>query len=97
MLVAASFALALLPRVDVSPVRRAELARDERFEIRLSANERIGRHWKPALPAQPMLKPGIRILRMNDSSIRVIPASANDSLVRLPGRARVIVLTREIS
>ncbi len=97
MLVAASCALALLPRVDVAPLRKAEFARDERFELRLAGNERNRRHPLPPLPAQPMLKPGIRILRFSDSTIRLLPASASDSIVRLPGRARVIVLAREIS
>lgn len=97
MLVAASCALALLPRVDVAPLRKAEFARDERFEIRLSDNERIRRHPRAALEAQPMLKPGIRILRLSDSTVRWLPASASDSMVRFPGRARMIVLEREIS
>jgi beta-lactamase regulating signal transducer with metallopeptidase domain len=100
MLVAAASALALLPRVDLGVSGIGTLERREQVEFRIAEDDMLRAHGlradgmlSHALRADGVQAPQIRILRMGDSALRLIPASLDDSVMARRGTTRVMILT----
>lgn len=77
MAIAAASALALLPHVDASPLFASSPRRLERFEIRLADSAPSA---LLARRARTPLKPGVRLLRLNDAGIRISDGSTFEGI-----------------
>ncbi|MBK6843800.1 MAG: hypothetical protein IPG88_16105 [Gemmatimonadetes bacterium] len=106
MLLASLCALALLPRVDVGHrgggSQRFDLI--ERVDLRVRQGDSLPNGAVAPFAesfAEPSgMKMGIRLLRLRDSAIRVIPAngeSVRDSSAARHGPGRILVIARDIS
>jgi hypothetical protein len=102
MLLASPCALALLPRVDVGHhgggSQRFDLI--ERVDLRVRQGDSLPNGAVAPFAEPSGMKMGIRLLRLRDSAIRVIPAngeSVRDSSAARHGPGRILVIARDIS
>jgi beta-lactamase regulating signal transducer with metallopeptidase domain len=102
VLLASLCALALLPRVDVGHrgggSQRFDLI--ERVDLRVRQGDSLPNGAVAPFAEPSGMKMGIRLLRLRDSAIRVIPAngeSVRDSSAARHGPGRILVIARDIS